>query len=89
MEKKKEKKKKKEKNEISYLYEWMSESVQKDGFAATLELIKSKRKIGPHSITKPIRNILISYFKVLLDTPFDIPSLPPYNKNDRFQKINR
>ena len=76
---------KKEKNEITDLYEWMNESIDKDGFAATLRGIKSKRKIGAHKITKPIRNLMMSYFKVLLDTPTEI--LPP--DNDRFPKIKR
>lgn len=56
-------------NEVTYIYSWIDTSIQEDGFSGTLEKINKKRKIGPYTITKPIRNIMMSYFKVLLDTP--------------------
>jgi hypothetical protein len=70
-------------NEMGYIYNWIDESIREVGFSTTLEKIKNKQKVGQYLITKPIRNIMMSYFKVLLDTP-----LEPLPEN-RIQNIRR
>lgn len=58
-------------NEVAHIYGWIDQSIRDKGFAETLEKIKTEERIGPYLITSPIRNIMMSYFKVLLDTPLE------------------
>ena len=80
----------KETNELMNLYSWIDQSIRDNGFSHTLKEIKDNDTIDSIEITKPKRNIMMGYFKTLLDMPLpkdpEQPLLPNSLVSD-FERI--